>query len=263
MKGGMPVRRLLLAGAAVLALSMAFVAPAATSSASAGGWRGKVAFRVLRDTAGGKSASFVVRMASQADVSGAAWLSTKLTKGRFVFDTLRAHAARTQDSVRALLSFTVGAITFENGLATFSSRGPATFQGMRIKPDMVAPGEDVRSSWPPNTYAYESGTSMASPHIVGVIALVYSAKPSLIGNVDATEADRADRLPLQLLGVQQQRHLPQQPVTDGDWPTRPAPPSRKRQPMPGRQRHSWASSRSAWWSQRGSNPCFGLERAAS
>ena len=84
-------------------------------------------------------------------------------------------------------SFTVGAITFENGLATFSSRGPSTFQGTRIKPDIVAPGEDVRSSWPPNTYAFESGTSMAAPHIVGVIALVYSVKPDLIGDVDGTE----------------------------------------------------------------------------
>ncbi|HEV8420270.1 MAG TPA: S8 family serine peptidase [Actinomycetota bacterium] len=84
-------------------------------------------------------------------------------------------------------SFTIGAVTFENALASFSSRGPASFQGTRIKPDMVAPGEDVRTSWPPNTYAYESGTSMASPHLVGVIALIYSAKPSLIGNVSGTE----------------------------------------------------------------------------
>jgi subtilisin family serine protease len=84
-------------------------------------------------------------------------------------------------------SFTVGAVTYENALASFSSRGPVSFQGTRIKPDMVAPGEDVRTSWPPNLYAYESGTSMASPHIVGVIALIYSAKPTLIGNVTATE----------------------------------------------------------------------------
>ena len=78
-------------------------------------------------------------------------------------------------------SFTVGAVTFENSLATFSSRGPASFQGTRLKPDIVAPGEDVRTSWPPNNYAFESGTSMASPHLVGVIALIYSAKPALIG----------------------------------------------------------------------------------
>jgi serine protease AprX len=84
-------------------------------------------------------------------------------------------------------SFTVGAVTFENSLATFSSRGPASFQGTRIKPDMVAPGEDVRTSWPPSTYAFESGTSMASPHLVGVIALIYSAKPGLNGDVSGTE----------------------------------------------------------------------------
>jgi subtilisin family serine protease len=85
-------------------------------------------------------------------------------------------------------SYTVGATTFENGLATFSSRGPAFFQGVRIKPDIVAPGEDVRTSLPPDTYAIVSGTSISTPHITGVIALIYSAKPSLIGNVDATEA---------------------------------------------------------------------------
>jgi serine protease AprX len=84
-------------------------------------------------------------------------------------------------------SFTVGAVTFENNLATFSSRGPARFQGTRIKPDMVAPGEDVRSAWPTSTYSVESGTSTAAPHIVGSIALVYSAKPNLIGDVDSTE----------------------------------------------------------------------------
>ena len=84
-------------------------------------------------------------------------------------------------------SFTVGATTNENGLATFSSRGPAMFQGTRIKPDIVAPGQDVRTSWPPSVYTVVSGTSISAPHIAGVIALVYSAKPSLIGDVDATE----------------------------------------------------------------------------
>ena len=84
-------------------------------------------------------------------------------------------------------SFTVGAVTFENALATFSSRGPATFQGTRVKPDIVAPGEDVRTSWPVDAYAFESGTSMAAPHLVGIIALIYSAKPQLLGNVAATE----------------------------------------------------------------------------
>lgn len=85
-------------------------------------------------------------------------------------------------------SFSVGATTMSNALAGFSSRGPASFMGDRlVKPDIVAPGEGVRSSYPTNAYAVLSGTSMSSPHIAGVIALLYSARPSLIGDVDATE----------------------------------------------------------------------------
>jgi serine protease AprX len=84
-------------------------------------------------------------------------------------------------------SYTVGATNSSNVLASFSSRGPVSFQGTRIKPDISAPGDFVRSSYPTNTYATLSGTSMATPHIAGVIALIYSAKPQLIGNVTATE----------------------------------------------------------------------------
>jgi serine protease AprX len=84
-------------------------------------------------------------------------------------------------------TYTVGASDINDNLATFSSRGPATFQGTRIKPDIVAPGVSVRSSYPTNSYAILSGTSMASPHIAGTIALIYDAKPTLIGNVSATE----------------------------------------------------------------------------
>ncbi len=73
-------------------------------------------------------------------------------------------------------------------MAEFSSRGPVTADGSnRTKPDIVAPGVNILSSTPENTYAEFSGTSMAGPHLVGVVALIWSAQPDLIGDIDATE----------------------------------------------------------------------------
>lgn len=84
--------------------------------------------------------------------------------------------------------FSVGAIDSSSKLASFSSLGPVTVDGSnRIKPDIVAPGVDILSSTPGNTYARYPGTSMAGPHVVGVVALMWSANPALIGNIDRTE----------------------------------------------------------------------------
>ncbi len=84
--------------------------------------------------------------------------------------------------------FSVGAIDQFGDMAQFSSRGPVTADGSgRIKPDITAPGVDILSSLPGGTYGSNSGTSMAGPHIVGVVALIWSAQPELIGNIDGTE----------------------------------------------------------------------------
>ena len=84
--------------------------------------------------------------------------------------------------------YSVGAIDSSGDLTSFSSVGPVTADGSgRIKPDIVAPGQDVTSAMPGNGYASMSGTSMAGPHLAGVVALMWSANPKLIGDIDRTE----------------------------------------------------------------------------
>jgi subtilisin family serine protease len=83
--------------------------------------------------------------------------------------------------------YTVGAIDNTGNLADFSSTGPVTVDGSdRVKPDIVAPGVDILSSFPGSTYEQNSGTSMAGPHVVGVVALMWSANKALIGDIDRT-----------------------------------------------------------------------------
>jgi subtilisin family serine protease len=84
--------------------------------------------------------------------------------------------------------FSVGAIDQFGNIAQFSSRGPVTADGSgRIKPDIVAPGVDILSALPGGTYGSNSGTSMAGPHVAGAVALLWSADPTLIGDIDRTE----------------------------------------------------------------------------
>lgn len=84
-----------------------------------------------------------------------------------------------------LNTYSAGAFDINNNIAGFSSRGPSAFGG-EIKPNIAAPGVNVRSSVPGNGYANFNGTSMASPHVAGAVALMWSGAPTLIGDINAT-----------------------------------------------------------------------------
>src|SRR5438477_5521051 len=87
-------------------------------------------------------------------------------------------------------SYTAGALnTGTDTIASFSSRGPVTIDGSgRTKPDITAPGTSTRSASNSGdaNYAIASGTSMATPHISGAMALLWSALPALRHQITAS-----------------------------------------------------------------------------
>ncbi|MBK8954064.1 MAG: S8 family serine peptidase [Saprospiraceae bacterium] len=85
-------------------------------------------------------------------------------------------------------SFTVGSVRQDLKISDFSSNGPVVnYKNTRVKPNVVAPGSDVLSVLPDGSFASWNGTSMAGPHVAGLVALMISANPLLAGQVNRIE----------------------------------------------------------------------------
>ncbi|KAM0935057.1 putative cucumisin [Dioscorea sansibarensis] len=70
-----------------------------------------------------------------------------------------------------------GSTVLSPKIAAFSSRGPSIIFPQLLKPDIAAPGVTILAATG-SSYHFDSGTSMACPHISGVVALLKSLHPS-------------------------------------------------------------------------------------
>ncbi|TVU37176.1 hypothetical protein EJB05_10477, partial [Eragrostis curvula] len=88
-------------------------------------------------------------------------------------------------------------------VASFSARGPSTVTPGVLKPDVLAPGLNILAAFPPQAllgagpFNLLSGTSMSTPHVSGVAALIKSAhpdwSPAAIKSAIMTTSDAVDR----------------------------------------------------------------------
>ncbi|MFC4009567.1 S8 family serine peptidase [Nonomuraea purpurea] len=135
--------------------------------------------------AAGEKRAEIVNMSLGARYSGGP-LTTAVGELTRQYGTLFVVAAGNNFCERCVFSpgdapeaLTVGAVDKQDALADFSSKGPVA--GMAVKPDVTAPGVDIKAAKSGGGHLVASGTSMAAPHVAGAAALLRQARPGVSG----------------------------------------------------------------------------------
>ncbi|KUP23837.1 S8 family serine peptidase [Paenibacillus sp. DMB5] len=123
------------------------------------------------------------------------YIGTNLSSGYDYIPTLDIEGKSGRQLARAILASKSNSVTFTydsnynleyttgDAITYFSSLGPSVDGNLSIKPDIVAPGDGVLSTYPAyggdytQAYHRSSGTSMATPHVAGLSLLIKQAHP--------------------------------------------------------------------------------------
>ncbi|MBN2088009.1 S8 family serine peptidase [candidate division KSB1 bacterium] len=115
-----------------------------------------------------------------AELAGAVVIVSAGNNGKYGDFSVGYPASRATSPVN---TFSVGAIDNNCNIAVFSSRGSSICDSISIKPEVVAPGVDIRSSSLGDGYSADSGTSYSTAYVSGAVALLRQV------NQDATVSE--------------------------------------------------------------------------